>query len=145
MEPLIPEGTIPRALLDAIPSSIFITDSDVRILDVNRAGRGLLGPESELRFGRPGGELLHCLFHAHSQEGCGKTDYCSGCVVRESVAAVKPGVAAPRRTAHMILVQDGSSRDCWFLISAAPLVLESRDLILLVMEDVTRIVEAREP
>jgi PAS domain-containing protein len=145
MEPLIPEGTIPRALLDAIPSAIFITDSDVRILDVNRAGRGLIGPEHELRFGQRGGELLHCLFHAHSQAGCGRTDYCSGCVVRESVAAVKPGVAAPQRTAHMILVGDGGSRDVWFLVSAAPFVYERRELVMLVMADVTRIVESREP
>jgi PAS domain-containing protein len=145
MESMIPEGTAPRALLDAIPASIFITDSDLMFLDANRAGRTLLGPARELRSGQRGGELLHCLFQAHSQQGCGRTEFCSGCVVREVVTSVSPGSPAARRTAHMILGEEGSARDVWFQVSAAPFVHGDQDLIVLVMEDVTGIVESREP
>ena len=145
MERLIPEGTAPRALLDAIPSSIFITDSDVKVLDMNLAGQALLEPGREAKLGELGGELLHCLFHAHSSQGCGQTEYCSGCVVRESVAAVRPGLPALRRTAHMILGEEGDSRDFWFQVHAAPYVHDGRDLVMLVMEDVTAIVESGEP
>jgi hypothetical protein len=133
-----------RPLLDAIPSLVFITDGDVKILEANRAARVWLGHAMEQQPSERGGDLIHCIFARDSQDGCGTTEYCAACVIRKSVEAVKLGRPAPRRVAHMILERANGSEDRWFQVSASPLALDGGDLVLLVLEDVSELAELRE-
>lgn len=144
MEPLMPKDFDLRPLLDAIPSVVFITDGDVRIVEANRAARVWLGHAIEQQPNERGGDLLHCIFARDSQDGCGTTEYCPACVIRKSVEAVKLGRPAPRRVAHMVLETADSSEDRWFQVSASPLALDGRELVILVLEDVSQLAELRE-
>ena len=144
MEPLIPKDFDLLPLLDAIPSVVFITDGDVRIVEANRAARVWLGHAIEQQPNERGGDLLHCIFARESQDGCGTTEYCPACVIRKSVEAVKLGRPAPRRVAHMILETADGSEDRWFQVSASPLALDGRELVILVLEDVSQLAELRE-
>jgi hypothetical protein len=144
MEPLMPKDFDLRPLLDAIPSVVFITDGDVRIVEANRAARVWLGHAIEQQPNERGGDLLHCIFARDSQDGCGTTEYCPACVIRKSVEAVKLGRLAPRRVAHMILDTADGSEDRWFQVSASALALEGRELVMLVLEDVSQLAELRE-
>jgi len=144
VEPLIPENSTLRAFLDAIPALVFLADRDVRVLDANLAARQWLSAEPGLQLRRPGGDVLHCVFARDSHDGCGTTEACPTCVIRESVASVRPGQPATRRVAHMILEAADRSEDRWFRVLASPLALDGQDLVLLVLEDVTQLIELRE-
>ncbi len=145
MEPLILKDPDLLALLDAIPSPVFLTDDDVQILEANRSARDLLSGVAAEDLHRRGGEVLGCLFARESEHGCGTTEYCPPCVIRNSVTASCQGRPAPRRIAHMMLRDgDEGSVDRWFQVSTTPLTLEGRKLVILVLDDVTQLVELRE-
>ncbi len=143
MEPLLPEGSSLLAMLDAIPSLAFIVDADAIILEANRAAREWLGDGAGTRLGQPLGATFRCIFPSESRGHCGTTDFCPSCFVRRSIEAVSAGRPAPRRLAHMIVGADGQPEDRWFQVSASPLALDDRKLVLVVLEDATQLVELR--
>lgn len=144
MEPLLPEGSSLLTLLDAFPSLAFIADADATVLEVNRAARQWLGDRAGTHLGQTVGDTFHCIFPRDSRGDCGTTDFCPSCLVRRSIEAVLSGQPAPRRVAHMIIGAEGHSEDRWFQVSASPLTLGDRKLVLLVLEDATQLVELRE-
>lgn len=144
MEPLLPEGSSQLALLDAFPSLAFIMDADATVLEANRAARQWLGDRAGTRLGQPLGDTFHCIFPRDSRGDCGTTDFCQSCFVRRAIDAVLSGQPAPRRLAHMILGRAVPSEDRWFQVSASPLELGGRNLVLVALEDATQLVELRE-
>jgi PAS domain-containing protein len=146
---VIVEHTLPvdsglPAFFDAIPSILFLTDGNVRILEANRSAREWLHLDYWQPLSHSSGETLHCIFPREARGHCGTTEFCPRCVIRQSVEAVVAGRPAPRRVAHMILERDGRSQDRWFLVGASLLPLDGRELVLLALEDITQLVELRE-
>ena len=85
-----------RAIFDTIPLPTFIVDEDVRIQDYNAAAGFLLGPEPERALHHRGGEALHCI-HAEAN-GCGQSEPCKACVIRNSVSAAIRGRVTHRES-----------------------------------------------
>jgi PAS domain-containing protein len=144
MEPLLPEGSSLLALLDAFPSLAFLADADTTILEANRAARQWLGDRAGMQLGRTLGEVFQCIFPRDARGVCGTTEFCPSCFLRRSIEAVLSGKPAPRRLAHMIVGAEGAAEDRWFQVSASPLALGDRKLVLVVLEDATQLVELRE-
>jgi len=130
-----------RALFDAVPSPVLIVDGDVRILDYNAAGAGLLGPDRTVHLLKRGGEAMGCLHSLEHPEGCGRSESCKGCVVRDSVGEVLRGGAAFRRRVTLATrsAPDGAVAEAELLVTAAPFVHEGTTLVLLILEDVTEL------
>jgi hypothetical protein len=143
MEPLLPQGSSLLALLDAFPSLAFIADADATVLEANRAARQWLGDRAPTQLGQTVGNTFQCIFPRDSRGDCGTTDFCPSCFVRRSIEAALSGKPAPRRVAHMIIGADGHTEDRWFQVSASPLALGDRKLVLVVLEDATQLVELR--
>jgi hypothetical protein len=143
MEPLAPQGPSTLALLDAFPSLAFLADASATILEANRAARQWFGERDGAPLGQPLGKGLHCIFPRDSRGDCGATDFCPSCLIRRSIEAASSGKPTPRRLAHMILRANGKPEDHWFQVSASPLRLQDRDLVLVVLEDATQLVELR--
>ena len=143
MEPLSSESPSLFALFDAFPSMAFLADADAKVFEANRAARQWLGERAGTKLGLPLGEVFDCVFPRDSRGPCGTTDFCPSCSVRRSIEAVAAELPTPRRLAHMILGSAGSAEDRWFQVSASPLVLGDRKLVLVVMEDATQLVELR--
>ncbi len=141
MQPPVPEDSDLHRILDAIPSPLLLTDADVRVLHGNRAAREGLGVDLEQADGRRSGDLFHCIFARDSQAGCGTTEFCPACVLRNSVREASAGRPVVQRTAHMILGNGERSEDRWFSVSASPLRMGARELVLLELRDVTPLVE----
>jgi hypothetical protein len=128
-------------MLDALPSLVLVADWQARILDANRAACEWLGftPGPDVA----PGDVLKCSF-ATAPGVCGTTDACVTCLVRGSLKAIHPGGEPSHRLAHAVLLRDGRSGDYWFRVTATPIALEGRELVLLVLEDLTQVVELRE-
>lgn len=133
-----------RAVLDAMPSAVFVVDADVRIMMANRAAHELIRSSgvpspASLR----AGEALHCLHAFDHPGGCGRSADCSDCVIRGAVGDALTGKASRRLRTRMNLSLDGHRRDVYLQVTASGFEHQARQLALLVMEDISAFAELR--
>jgi len=133
-----------RAILDAMPSAVFVVDADVRIIDANRAAIKLV------RSSRPAsqeplraGEALHCLHASDHPDGCGHSLDCSHCVIRGAVGDALAGKARLRLRTRMNLSLEGRRRDVFLQVTVSGFRHQERQLALLVLEDISEYAELR--
>ncbi|HMK61014.1 MAG TPA: PAS domain-containing protein [Dissulfurispiraceae bacterium] len=130
-----------RVLFDAIPSIALIVDHDVKIINYNGAASKLFGSNSELILNQRGGKVFHCIHSAEVAEGCGRSQNCQTCVIRNSVKEASAGHHTVRNRAKLDVVSGESITEIFALISASPFDYEGRRLILLIIEDISEIIE----
>jgi PAS domain-containing protein len=132
-----------RALFDAVPSPVLIVDEDVRILDYNAAGDGLLGPDRRVQYMKRGGDALRCIHSHDSPEGCGRSEFCKECIVRNSVSDALRDEKVCRARAMMQLADDqgGSLKEVMLLVTASPFRYGGMDLVLLILDDVSEMMQ----
>jgi hypothetical protein len=132
-----------RSVFDAMPSLIFVVDSDVRIQEFNASAAELLLLQRPSVLKRRGGEVLNCLHAADVPEGCGRAPICKECVIRNSVAEAFQGSRVVRRRARLEIFKDSNKIEIYALITASPFYYRERPLVLLVIEDISEIAELR--
>ena len=130
-----------QAVLDAMPSFVMVVDDDVRVIAYNAAAATILTPEHQDVLRHRGGEVMHCLHATDVPAGCGRGPHCPNCVIRNSVNDAVAGKASVRRRAHLELHYAGQLHDLYALISATPFSYEGTQLVLLVIEDITQMME----
>jgi len=134
---------IGRALLDAIPAAVFIVEEDVRIVDFNAAAGVLLSRDKGSIVSLRGGEALSCLHASLTPEGCGHSELCKTCVIRNSVNESLHGSRVIRKKMKVTLRQGDASSNLHLLITTAPLEYEGRTFVLLTLEDISEIIALR--
>ena len=132
-----------RTLLDAFPSPVLIVDHDLQIHDANLAAGDFLLKEGQAFLRRFCGDLMQCIYARESEGGCGTTEFCTDCVMRQTVEAVAAGKKVFRCTSAMKLERDGKVHHVWFLVTGAPFEYENMNLVTLTLEDITELVELR--
>ncbi|MCP3889846.1 MAG: hypothetical protein GY702_13375 [Desulfobulbaceae bacterium] len=132
-----------RSVLDAFPSPVLIVDHHMQILDANSRADELIDSETDFYLHRLCGDLLHCLHAKQSEGGCGTTEHCPDCVLRQTVNAVAAGEKTFRRISQLNMEKHGKSLRQWFLISGSEFEYMDQKNVILTMEDVTEIVELR--
>jgi hypothetical protein len=128
---------------DAMPSPVFVVDEDVRIHEYNKAAAAILATEKPEVFRMRGGEALHCLHHHVGEDGCGRSAACADCVVRNSVIKAFQGCSVVRCRQKMELVKDGNVIEVFVLVTSSPFVFQNTDYAILVLEDISELVELR--
>jgi PAS domain-containing protein len=133
-------------LLDAYPAPTLVVDEEVRLLFASRAAREYLGldPDAETPVVlQRSGHVLHCLNADVVAEGCGRAAACKDCVVRNSVRAVlETGTAQPAK-AFLQLRSGPDIIERFFLIRSSAVRFEGRLLALLVLEDISELMQLR--
>ena len=132
-----------RSIIDAIPSSIFIVDPDVRIFFANTAAITALDTGVENLFQKRGGEVLRCIHSVETPEGCGRSDACRFCDLRNSVNEVFGGAKIFRKNTSMEIIREGGRKAAYISISASPLPFEGEKFVLLMLEDINELVDLR--
>jgi len=127
-----------------MPAAVFVVDDRFRLRDANRAAGELLDSSTDGILGQMSGDVLQCLNAVRSDQGCGSSDKCGRCVIRNAVGTAERGEQAKRQMVSMLLEQHGRVRSASFLITAAPLHFEERTYVLLVLEDITELAELRQ-
>ncbi len=126
-----------RAVFDAIPLPAFVVDQDVHIHDFNAAAEPLLGAEPATALYRRGGEALHCL--NAEPKGCGNSEQCKDCVVRNGVAKALSGGTTHRELHQAELRTSTGVTPVQLLVTAALLPYTQPPRALVVLEDVTQL------
>ena len=129
-----------KAIVDAMPSAVFVVDHSFKIFDMNLAATKLFGVDSNVILRRLCGEIMHCMHAFKSKEGCGTTAFCPDCVIRNSVELACKGKTVHRDKYRMKIQRANEITDAHFLINAAPFKYEGDKFILLVVEDITEII-----
>lgn len=127
-----------QSVFDAVPSFMFIVDSDIRIHHLNASALSLLEREKGRVLFKSGGEVLHCVHAFESPERCGHAPLCKGCIVRDSVSRVFGGGRVRRQATKMELFMDGRAQDVYFSVTASPFNYMGEAFALVVLEDITK-------
>lgn len=120
-----------RAVFDAFPVPAFIVDNDVQVQDFNTAAEHFLGPDASRALHRRGGEVLHCI-HAETN-GCGKTDFCHDCIIRNGVNRAFAAQETHRERHHAeVRTKKGvTAIDLLVTVSLLPYTDQPRALLIL--------------
>lgn len=132
-----------RAILDAFPSPVIIVNPDMVIHDANRAAQELMNEEDRKILKHAFGDSFHCLYAQESENGCGTTEACPDCVLRQTANEVAQGHHSFRKTTQLTMKKGDKETIVWYLITGAPLRYENREFVILTLEDVTELVELR--
>ena len=132
-----------KDVLNAFPSPVLIVNRDLEIQDANRAFLDFSGRDATQLLRKLCGDLMHCVHAKGSSEGCGSTEHCDDCVLRQIAVTLKADTKIVRRLSHMKLDRDGKVEDIWLLVSGSPFNYEGEELVILTLEDVTELSELR--
>jgi PAS domain-containing protein len=130
-------------IFNTIPLPIFLVDGDVRIYQVNKAASAILGDPERTFYKKRGGEVLHCLHASETPEGCGHTPSCNDCVIRNSVTEAVRGGEVNRKRTMMQLRTGTGIKEVPLLVTAAPFAYENEQYTLLVLEDISELLQLR--
>jgi PAS domain-containing protein len=140
---ILGKGDLIEIILEAIPLPIFIVDEDVRIFWSNQSAALLLDVEPDLVFLRRCGEVFHCLHAVESTTGCGRTEFCKDCPIRNSVQKSIQGQRVVRKKNKMPMVRNEKVVEINLLVTTAPFPYQDESLVLLILEDISELLELK--
>jgi PAS domain S-box-containing protein len=130
-----------RALLDTIyeqaPVVILLLDSELRVRKANRAATQVADRRDSDMPGLLCGDALCCVHAAESGGGCGQTEHCPACVIRNTVTA-QFSRDRPSDNVEVELVRGGTWQTRSYLLSTAPVSVGGERLVLASLMDITR-------
>lgn len=141
MDSLFNNAVFMRHVLDAIPSLVLVTDEDMRIFYRNQAARELL--KGEKIYGNRAGDIMHCINSTDVAAGCGRGPHCADCVVRNSVKSAFSGTKLYRQRTDLTVLAEKKTLEIPALISVSPFTFEDKLYSLMIIEDITELIELR--
>ncbi len=137
-------GRFYRNVVEAIPLPVFLVDDQLHIYRLNQAAIDLswLDPAALLR--EQGKEILQCLLHADSKEGCGQGASCADCVVRNSALECLAGGTVCRHNIKFEATISGMKREMRVTVTVAPIPDEDGNVVLMVLEDMMAVTQLKE-
>ena len=136
-------GPYYRSLLDAIPMPVLLVDNDLAIMDLNTAAIEMMKQTKDEVLRKRGGEAMSCVHSTDVPAGCGSGPHCQNCDVRNSVRDANFGNVVQRRRSRFEIVTDGQVDHRDMLITASPLQILGKHLVVLIFEDITEIIKLR--
>ncbi len=132
-------------LLDNITAAVLIADGGGRIHRFNRSFLDLFdSPQrdpTETRFG----EAMRCRYHGEEGRPCGETTHCGNCVLRQTlVETLTKDVPVDRQPLTREFFRGGQASTRHLELSTRKLAFKGRDMVLVIIHDVTGEVTQRE-
>lgn len=140
---LISQDGFLKSMFESIPCGVLVVDKERRVRAVNNALEKTFGISGEEALNRRGGEVLQCIHASESPKGCGFSDACQDCQVRDIALNAVSGKKIQRRLAEF---QSGSNKNgntLRLLLSAAPFEHKDERLAVVIIEDITELSSLR--
>ncbi len=74
-----------KNIFNAFPAPLFVVDSDVRIAYYNVAASDMMDASGSDVIMKRSGDIMGCVNSKLSPDGCGRSEACKDCVLRNSV------------------------------------------------------------
>jgi len=125
-----------RALLDAMPSWVFLLNGQRQVVSANAALLRLVGCTEDEIVGKRPGEIIGCVHAAAGPDGCGTAASCADCgAVRAVLECQRTGeVTVSDCRLRTGAVEGGGALE--LQVTATPIELEGEPFILAALEDV---------
>ena len=131
-------------ILNAMPLPVFVVDDDMGIIAYNQSASQFLGSDPQTVIRRRTGDVLHCVHSLETSDGCGRAPLCRDCVLRNAVGeCLREGKAIRRKTLMEVVAKGIPARTIDLFVTAAPFEYQAGGYALLVLQDVTELVELR--
>lgn len=130
-----------QRIIDAFPALTLVVTHDVSVVAFNTAASRALDLD-ERALKQLTGNVLSCV--NAWEGGCGRTRKCRDCDVRLSVARAQEGEATAQKHTKMRLRVGQKYGDFYLVVSASPFDYEGNRQVLLVIENVTELVQVRQ-
>lgn len=132
------------AILDAFPAPVLIADRSLTIVDANPAARNLFARQDDGFSQFLCGEFIQCVNSLHPEHVCGETERCADCLLRHVASTVAAEKQQFRVMTNMTLLTEGKPTAYTFLISGSLFSYNSKELIILTLEDITELAQLRQ-
>jgi PAS domain-containing protein len=132
-----------RVLFDALPLCVFVMDPDIRIHAHNSAASTLFGRGVGDVLSSPGGKVLNCINQSRSAEGCGHSEDCKDCAIRNSVNKAVTGRKVFRQKCRMRVIRSEQTEDLHLLVTASPFSFNDATYVLVILEDINELIQLR--
>ncbi|MBW2070904.1 MAG: SpoIIE family protein phosphatase [Deltaproteobacteria bacterium] len=131
-------------LLDNINVAVLIADENLRIYHVNNSFVQLFGTGQEQILERRFGGVTGCKYRVEEGRDCGETSYCAECQLRHSLLKTMVSkVPVDKEKMQRIFYIDGKPVSKFLEISTRPITYRGRDMILIILYDVTETEEQK--
>lgn len=132
-----------QKLFNAIPCGVLVMDAGRSVKMVNDAlvasfGQGDIELTEQL-----GGDILHCMNAAASPTGCGHSEECTHCKIKESAESAILGNQVSRLHTEMYLRRGDKTRERQLMISASPFEYKGEKLAIVLLEDISELTALR--
>ena len=132
------------AVFGASPVAMLVLDAQLTVARVNRAALGLLGEPARHLLGHSEdsgvlpGEALGCVHATEDPRGCGSSDSCRLCPLRNALVALTAD-GSPVQGAEMALDlgRPGGARRVWMRVGAQTLTLNDEPHLVVALDDVS--------
>jgi len=139
MESLLRNSNFAKNLMDALPFGLLVLDGEGYVHASNDQFHRVIGvSEREIR-GKLNGEVLGCLNAYENPGGCGSTNSCRDCDIRNLVLKALSSQKKQRSRANTQLVIDGQVRDLTLRIKAVPFSYMKELFIILLIENISKL------
>lgn len=125
-------------LLHSVSGLLAILNEQRQILALNDNFLRILGiDDPKAALGLRHGEAFHCIHADEGPAGCGTTKYCSTCGAAVAIVTSMQDNAETERLCALTARRDGKLVDIALLVRAQPITIQSKRLLLLLVQDVT--------
>lgn len=131
--------------VDTLPVLMMIVDKNVAIKELNGAAREFLGPQYTKALHMRSGKAFRCAHNQEAPAGCGHSRFCQICPIREAATLAYKEQRVVRRRTKAEIGNAGQKREVNLLVTATPLPSRGATRILLVLEDITALIELQTP
>lgn len=132
-----------ETMFEDAPVPMVLLNENIEMVKINKAGREIgIDPENEV-VGQLPGNAFNCITALHNNQGCGNGKECTKCRMRLTVQKTFNTKASQNKIPTIMVLQQNLVEATYnFLISTSYLELNSVPMTLMVLEDVTSIINA---
>jgi PAS domain-containing protein len=106
-----------REFLDSLEEAVFLVNSEGRVMSANKAAQRVVGKDQSDIEDQLGGDVFECA-NADLPGGCGKTERCRACTIRNTVMdTLASGHGVSCATAYQDIKTAAGAQRMRFLIS----------------------------
>ncbi len=128
------------AIYNYTPIAILLLNKERRIRKINKFALNFTDRREEEVFGIHGGEALRCLYSIKDPRGCGFSEQCQECAIRNTVLdTFNTKIPHINQEATLYLLPGGDINKVHLLISTVPLKFGGEDLVLISLIDITNL------
>ncbi|MEI8196219.1 MAG: PAS domain-containing protein, partial [Phycisphaerae bacterium] len=134
-----------KALFAAAPVGMLLLDEDTMIVDANSVLAGMVSRNPNQIIQQRGGGGLGCVHSLETTLGCGFSEACLYCPLRNGITQVLlAGTSIHGAEIQTSLLINGQEQHPWLSVSAEPVVLNGRKHVIVAVDDITKRKHAEE-